>query len=123
MSENDIISRTSAADLSAKKGYAIKLDSANKIALSASNADGAIGFLIDGNDATTKTVSAQLNGICWAKAGDTITLGTHFYLAPDSAGKLVPVSTDTKQHVAIPLSDAVDGEDILVLICRGTFAG
>jgi hypothetical protein len=54
-----------------------------------------------------------------AMLGDTVTLGTHFFLKSDSTGRLVPIGSGSAQNiVAIPLESGAVGDIAHVFVMR-----
>jgi hypothetical protein len=112
-----MLSLKSGADLSAKKGFAVKLDSSGLVVLAAAATDAIIGILEDGGSASGDPVSvAGVGEIIRASAGGTITAATHKWLTSDANGELVATTTAKDNVCAITLQTAADGDLIRVMV-------
>jgi len=110
----------SAADLSDKVGYAVKLDGTlgfnnqPKVNLAGAG-DVVIGIIYDGGRQSGDEVTVVLAGICEGYCGDTVVVGN--LLKAEAGGGLVPAANTTDEQVcAIALGSGADGEKVAVLI-------
>mgnify|MGYP001766677445 CR=1 FL=1 len=112
----------SAADLSAKTGYAVKLNGSltngqAQVALAGAN-ETAIGIIKDGGRASGDEVSVVFEGATnEARLGDTVTVGD--FLKVDSTGRLVTATaTGDINIIAQALKSGAVGELIPVIIVK-----
>ena len=108
-----------AADLSEKRYYAVKLDSAGKIVLAGAG-EASIGILQRG-EGTGKVCPVMMLGISYAILGAAVaTPGTN--LTPDAAGKLVTAG-GTDKVIAYNLKAGDTGDIIPVCLVTRTSSG
>lgn len=109
----------SAADLSAKEGYAVKLNglltnNQPQVVLATENSVN-IGIVYDGGRQSGDEVTTVISGICEAKLGGDVTVGN--LLKSDENGALVAsANTTDDQIIAQALGTGASGEFIKVLI-------
>lgn len=106
------LTRESAADLSAKEGYAAAIDANGNAILGAAATDDLLGIIIEGGRASGDAVAIQDTGTCHAKLGGTVNEGDD--LTTDSAGKLVATTTTGNRVIAKALSAGVANDEIPV---------
>lgn len=112
----------SAADLSAKTGYAVKLNGSltngqAQVDLAGAN-ETAIGIIKDGGRASGDEVSVVFEGSTnEARLGDTVTVGD--FLKVTTGGKLITAGgTGDDNVIAQALKSGEDGELIPVIIVK-----
>ena len=99
-----------AADLSASKYRAVKVDTNGKAAAFAAVTDNPIGVLQDAPAAASRAAEIMANGITLCEAGGTVTAGDAIMF--DASGKGVtctPGTDTTKYQVGKALSGAASG--------------
>lgn len=126
MLRSDALTRTfiGTATLAGKEGYAVAQDGVATIQPWDNAAQPPLGILFSVDPKTPTCGDVALPGsIVWAKAGATITPGTHFFLTSDGDGTLKPASAG-EFYVAIPVSRvaASDGDKIQVQVAIGQLA-
>lgn len=100
----------SAADLSAKKGYVVKLDSTGKAVLSSAATDKHLGLLADGGRVSGDNVEVVLiNGTGTYKGVTGGAVSKDDYLTADASGKLVATTTAGDRVVGRAITAAGSG--------------
>lgn len=107
-----------AADLSTKQFYAVKVDSAGKIAIAGAG-ENAIGIL-QNKPTSGLTASVETLGVSKAKYGDTVTAGQNLMVKSD--GTLIP-HTGTNAVIAVALVSGVADDIATVILITRTGAG
>lgn len=111
-----------AADLSAKDGYACKISADNTIAL-AEAATTPVFPIIEGNDGSTTVTdnTIAVGGATDFKLGGTVAVGDK--LTATTAGAWIATTTDTNNYGGIALKAGVTGDLIPGLVMQGMIAG
>ena len=123
---SDTVTRTVTmdADLSAKSGYAVVLDTTddNNVDL-ASGATAPVFPLTEGVDGSSAKANGTiaLSGRAVVKLGGTVAPGDK--LTSDGSGTWITTTTDTNNYGAIALQIGVSGDEIEALVVQGMIAG
>ncbi len=103
---------TSAADLSAKAGYIVKLDASGNLDLAAAATNLIVGVLESNDGGSGATGVYQFLGTVKVKLGGTVAIGD--FVTADSAGKGVATTSDHAVVVGRALEAGVAGDMIEV---------
>lgn len=112
-------SKIAAADLSAKKFLAAKLDSNGKVDVATANTDILIGVIEEGNLGAGSPVSVQFAGTAKMTAGGTLAIGDR--VTATTGGKVIATTTDHQAIVGRYIGDAAaaDGDVVEILLSPG----
>lgn len=106
-------SAKSAADLSTKKGYVVKLDANRKVVLSSAATDLHIGVLADGGRVSGDNCDIVLvNGPGTYKGIAGGTIAKDAWLTSDANGKLVATTTSGDRLVGRAMHSAVANQQV-----------
>lgn len=113
------ISKISAADLSAKKFLAAKLDSTGKVDVATANTDILLGVIEEGSLGSGSPVSVQIAGTAKVTAGGTLAIGDR--VTPTTGGKVIATTTDKQAILGRYIGDAAaaDGDIVEILLSPG----
>lgn len=112
------ISLVAAADLSAKIGYIVQVDSNGKAALADATAL-AVGVL-QNNPASGQVATVGVHGVSKVVAGGTIAAGAR--VTSDANGKAIAATTAGDAVIGIALAGAAANDIIPILLTRMPFA-
>lgn len=108
-----------AGDLSTKQFYFVKMSGAHTVDVCSAVTDKPVGVLQNKPSAAGQEAEVCVWGWTKVQAGGTVTVGTHYSIGTDNAGKAVayaPGTDTTKYLVGQPLTSGASGSLMEALI-------